>query len=124
MVVDDQIDIRLLLCEFLSLEGYASIQAVNGNQAIELAHSEKPALILMDIMMPERDGLSAIQEIRARDNLVGIIVLTAFSTEGHAIRALQAGADDYMHKPFDPLELSAKVSAVLERCFLRRENKR
>lgn len=124
LVVDDREDTRLLLREFLHIEGYRVIEASNADDAVELALAEKPSVILMDIMMPGRDGLSAIQDIRASDALVGIIVLTAFSTEQYAIRALQVGADDYMHKPFEMPELRARVGAVLDRCRLRQENRR
>lgn len=124
LIVDDKEEIRLLLREFLRIEGYHTIEASNGDRAVELARADKPALILMDIMMPGRDGLSAIQDIRATDPLVGIIVLTAFSTEQHAIRALRVGADDYMHKPFEPIELRTKVMSVLGKCSLRKENQR
>jgi adenylate cyclase len=124
LVVDDREDTRLLLREFLHLEGYSIVEASDADGAVELALTEKPSVILMDIMMPGRDGLSAIQEIRGSDALVGIIVLTAFSTEQYAIRALQVGADDYMHKPFEMPELRARVEAVLDRCRLRQENRR
>jgi adenylate cyclase len=124
LVVDDREDTRLLLREFLRIDGYESIEAADADQAVALAFSEKPSVILMDIMMPGRDGLSAIQEIRASDSLVGIVVLTAFSTEQYAIRALQVGADDYMHKPFEIPELRAKVKMVLDRQALRKENQR
>lgn len=124
LVVDDRPDIRLLLAEFLSIEGYTVIQASDADQAVRLAQDENPVLIIMDIMMPGRDGLSAVQEIRSRDTEVGIIMLTASSTEMHAIRALQAGADDYMHKPFEPTELNARVRSAIERSELRKENQR
>ncbi len=124
LIVDDKEDIRFLVREFLRLQGYQTIEAGNGDEAIEKAHAEGPALILMDIMMPGRDGLSAIQEIRKTDSLVSIIVLTAFSTEQHAVRALQVGADDYMHKPFDPMQLRTKVNAAIEKHYLRKENRR
>lgn len=124
LIADDHADIRLLLSEFLRIEGFSTVEAANGIQAVTLARQEKPALILMDIMMPGQDGLSAIKDIRTRDSMVGIIVMTAFSTEQHAIRALQVGADDYMHKPFEPMELRAKVRSVIERHNLRKENQR
>ncbi len=123
LIVADRPEIRLLLSEFLRLEGYLPLEALDSEQAIQLTREEKPAVILMDIMMPGRDGLSAIQEIRTWDSSVGIIVLTAFSTEQHAIRALQVGADDYMHKPFEPVELRTKVAMVLEKRNLREENR-
>jgi len=122
LIVDDRPDVRSFLREFMRLEGFETVEAVDGNQAIELAHSEQPAVILMDIMMPGRDGLSAVQEIRAEDDKVGIIVMTAYSTEQRAVRAMQVGADDYMHKPFDMEELQTKTRSVLQKNWLRIEN--
>lgn len=124
LVVDDQPDIRGLLSEVMRAEGYRVLEASSGDQAVSLTRENTPDLILMDIMMPGRDGLSAVEEIRTRSSDIGIIVLTAFSTEQHVIRALQVGADDYMHKPFDPRELRTKVKTALEKCALRRENRR
>jgi DNA-binding response OmpR family regulator len=124
LVVDDKTDIRLLLCEFLHIEKYQTIQAAHADEAVQLAAAEKPALIFMDVMMPGRDGLSAIEEIRRKDPVVGIIVMTAYSTEQRAVRSLQVGADDYMHKPFEPSELRLKANSVLSRYKLRQENQR
>jgi class 3 adenylate cyclase len=122
LVVDDRADIRLFLSEFMRLEGFAPLEAMDAESAIEIARCERPALILMDIMMPGRDGLSAVQEIRAENTEVGIIVITAFGTEQRAVRAMQVGADDYMHKPFDMEELQVKTRAVLQKNWLRVEN--
>jgi len=122
LIVDDRSDIRSFLSEFMHLEGFETIEAVDGDQAIELSRQQQPAVILMDIMMPGRDGLSAVQEIRAEDDKVGIIVMTAYGTEQRAVRAMQVGADDYMHKPFDMEELQTKTRAVLQKNWLRIEN--
>lgn len=122
LVVDDRADVRTFLCEFMRLEGFTPLEAASAEEAILIARRERPALILMDIMMPGRDGLSAVQEIRADDDKVGIIVMTAFSTEQRAVRAMQVGADDYMHKPFDMEELQVKTRAVLQKNWLRVEN--
>jgi adenylate cyclase len=124
LVVDDRADIRLFLREFLHVEGFSTVEAIDADQAVEQARRERPTLIMMDVMMPGRDGLSAIQEIRAQDNIVGIIVMTAHGTEERAVRAMQVGADDYMHKPFDMAELQTKLHAVLDKSRLRIENRR
>jgi len=124
LVVDDRADIRLFLREFLQVEGFSTVEANDADQAVEQARRAHPALIMMDVMMPGRDGLSAIQEIRAHDSIVGIIVMTAHGTEERAVRAMQVGADDYMHKPFDVAELQTKVRAVLDKSHLRTENRR
>ncbi len=122
LVVDDRADVRTFLCEFMRIEGFTPLEAASADEAILIARQERPALILMDIMMPGRDGLSAVQEIRADDDKVGIIVMTAFSTEQRAVRAMQVGADDYMHKPFDMEQLQVKTRAVLQKNWLRVEN--
>ena len=122
LIVDDRSDIRSFLREFMNLEGFETVEAADGDQAIGLSRQEQPAVILMDIMMPGRDGLSAVQEIRAEDDKVGIIVMTAYGTEQRAVRAMQMGADDYMHNPFDMEELQTKTRAVLQKNWLRIEN--
>jgi DNA-binding response OmpR family regulator len=113
---------RTFLKEFMHLEGFETVEAADGDEAIQMSRQEQPAVILMDIMMPGRDGLSAVQEIRAEDDKVGIIVMTAYGTEQRAVRAMQMGADDYMHKPFDMQELQTKTRAVLQKNWLRIEN--
>jgi class 3 adenylate cyclase len=122
LIVDDRADIRVFLSEFMRIEGFSPLEASGAEEAIQSARRERPALILMDIMMPGRDGLSAVQEIRAEDDKVGIIVMTAFSTEQRAVRAMQVGADDYIRKPFDMQELQVKTRAVLQKNWLRVEN--
>ena len=124
LIVDDRTDIRLFLRDFLYAEGFSTLEAADADQAVQSAHAHRPSLILMDVMMPGRDGLSAVQEIRAQDDTVGIIVMTAYGTEERAVRAMQAGADDYMRKPFDLAELHAKTRTVLEKNRLRIENRR
>jgi adenylate cyclase len=124
LIVDDRADIRLFLRDFLYAEGFSTLEAADADQATRTARAQRPALILMDIMMPGRDGLSAVQEIRTEDDIVGIIVMTAYGTEERAVRAMQVGADDYMRKPFDLAELHAKTRTVLEKYQLRVENRR
>ena len=74
----------------MRLEGFETVEAVDGDHAVELSRRERPAVILMDIMMPGRDGLSAVQEIRAEDDKVGIIVMTAYGTIENAVKARDA----------------------------------
>src|SRR3990170_3073087 len=124
LIADDLIDIRRLLRAGAEVEGYQPLEAGNGIQAVELALSEKPEVIIMDIMMPGKDGLTAIREIRDVDPTVGIVVLTAYGTEQRAVQAMRVGADDYMHKPFDATELRVKLAAVLQKQKLRIENRR
>lgn len=122
LIVDDLVDIRRLLRAWAEMEGYMPLEASNGNQAVDLALSEKPEVIIMDIMMPGKDGLTAIKEIREVDPITGIVVLTAYGTEQRAVQAMRVGADDYMHKPFDATELRVKLASVLEKQKLRIEN--
>ncbi|MGH8630235.1 MAG: response regulator, partial [Burkholderiales bacterium] len=122
LIVDDLVDIRRLLRAWAEVEGYQPLEASNGNQAVELALSEKPEVIIMDIMMPGKDGLTAIKEIRQSDPITGIVVLTAYGTEQRAVQAMRVGADDYMHKPFDAAELRVKLASVLQKQQLRIEN--
>ena len=122
LIADDLIDIRRLLRAWAEVEGYQPLEAGNGIQAVELALREKPEVIIMDIMMPGKDGLTAIKEIREVDATVGIVVLTAYGTEQRAVQAMRVGADDYMHKPFDASELRVKLASVLQKQKLRIEN--
>ena len=124
LIVDDLLDIRRLLRAWAEMEGYVPLEAANGNQAVELALREKPEVIIMDIMMPGKDGLTAITEIRQSDPIAGIVVLTAYGTEQRAVQAMRVGADDYMHKPFDATELRVKLAAVLQKQKLRIENRK
>jgi len=124
LIVDDLIDIRRLLRAWAEMEGYTPLEASNGNQAVDIALSEKPEVIIMDIMMPGKDGLTAIKEIREVDPITGIVVLTAYGTEQRAVQAMRVGADDYMHKPFDASELRVKLASVLQKQKLRIENTR
>lgn len=124
LIVDDLVDIRRLLRAWAEVEGYTPLEAGNGNEAVEIALREKPEVIIMDIMMPGKDGLTAIKEIREQNSITGIVVLTAYGTEGRAVQAMRVGADDYMHKPFDATELRVKLAAVLQKQQLRIENRR
>jgi class 3 adenylate cyclase len=123
LIVDDLVDIRRLLRAWAEVEGYTALEAGNGNDAVDLALREKPEVIIMDIMMPGKDGLTAIKEIRETDPTTGIVVLTAYGTEQRAVQAMRVGADDYMHKPFDATELRVKLAAVLQKQQLRIENR-
>src|SRR3990172_9145703 len=124
LIVDDLVDIRRLLRAWAELEGYTPLEASDGIRAVELALGEKPEVIIMDIMMPGKDGLTAIKEIRASDPIAGIVVLTAYGTEQRAVQAMRVGADDYMHKPFDATELRVKLASVLQKQQLRIENQK
>jgi DNA-binding response OmpR family regulator len=114
LVVDDEKNIVQLARLYLTNEGYRVESASDGKQALERAKALRPDLIVLDIMMPEVDGLTVCREIRKTSN-VPVIILTARGEDIDRIIGLEIGADDYMAKPFNPRELVARVKAVLRR---------
>lgn len=114
LVVDDEPDIRDLLRLLLDGQGYAVTQAGNGRDAVELARQCSFDLIILDIMMPEMDGVSACQALR-RFSTAPVLFLTAKTQLGDKVEAYASGGDDYLPKPFAPRELMAKVEALLRR---------
>lgn len=114
LICDDDKDIRRALKIYLSGEGYKTLEAENGRQCLELMERERADLILMDVMMPDLDGLAATMRLR-EENSVPVILLTAKSEDTDKILGLTVGADDYITKPFNPLELLARVKAQLRR---------
>ncbi len=114
LVVDDEKNIVQLARLYLGNEGFRVEEAYDGKQALEKARALSPDLIVLDIMMPEMDGLSVCKELRKTSN-VPVIVLTARDDDVDKIVGLEIGADDYLTKPFNPRELVARVKAVLRR---------
>jgi DNA-binding response OmpR family regulator len=114
LVVDDEKNIVQLARLYLGNEGFNVDEAYDGKQALEKARSTNPDLIVLDIMMPEMDGLSVCKELRKTSN-VPVIILTARNDDVDKIVGLEVGADDYVTKPFNPRELVARVKAVLRR---------
>jgi two-component system response regulator ResD len=114
LVVDDEKNIVQLARLYLNNEGYRVEAANDGKQALEKAKTVRPDLIVLDIMMPEMDGLTVCKELRKTSN-VPVIILTARGDDIDRIIGLEIGADDYMAKPFNPRELVARVKAVLRR---------
>ena len=114
LVVDDDPKVCETLDRYLAHAGYATASALDGRRALEAVRTFAPDLIVLDIMLPELDGLQICREIRAASN-VPIIFLTARSTERDKLAGLAEGADDYLTKPFSPRELVARVQAVLRR---------
>lgn len=114
LICDDDRDIVAALKIYLSSEDYNLFTAYTGREAIEIARRENIQLILMDIMMPELDGIAATAKLRAESN-VPIILLTAKSETSDKILGLNIGADDYITKPFDPMEVLARVRSQLRR---------
>ncbi|WP_130862210.1 response regulator transcription factor [Bacilliculturomica massiliensis] len=114
LVVDDDPEIVKAIAIVLEKEGYRVLRAYNGLEALELAAERSVQLIIMDVMMPKLDGLSAVMKIRERRN-IPIIVLSAKSEDTDKILGLSMGADDYVTKPFNPQELAARVRSQLRR---------
>jgi two-component system, OmpR family, alkaline phosphatase synthesis response regulator PhoP len=114
LVVDDEPKIVELLRDYLERAGFRVFIACNGKTALALAHSEKPDLIILDLGLPEMDGLDVTRTLRKGSN-VPIIMLTARSDETDKLIGLELGADDYITKPFSPRELVARVRVVFRR---------
>ena len=114
LICDDDKDIVSALDIYLTSEGYKTLRAYNGKEALLAVEQNEVHLILMDIMMPELDGIRATAKLREGSN-IPIILLTAKSEDADKILGLNIGADDYVTKPFNPLELMARVKAQLRR---------
>jgi len=121
LVCDDEELIRWSLATHLSSEGYTVVQASDGEQALEVAAEQSPSLILLDLKMPRKGGLSVLRELRASGSEVPVIVLTAHGGVDSAIEATQLGATAYLSKPFDVREVALAVSKALEEDRVRRE---
>ncbi|GFR38210.1 transcriptional regulatory protein WalR [Insulibacter thermoxylanivorax] len=121
LVVDDEKPIADILKFNLEKEGYEVICAFDGDTAVQLAYSEEPDLILLDLMLPVKDGMDVCREVRMQSN-IPIIMLTAKDTELDKVLGLELGADDYVTKPFSTRELLARVKAHLRRLNKVRES--
>lgn len=120
LICDDQPIIHETLGVYFDSEGFTHASAFNGVQAVQMAESEAPDLILMDIMMPDKTGIEACKEIRQTSS-VPIIMLTAKGEEIDRVLGLEFGADDYIVKPFSSRELIARIKAVLRRTSVAQE---
>ncbi len=114
LVVDDDVKIVRLVRTYLERAGYRVIEATDGRSALEAIADEAPALVILDIMLPEIDGLAVLRAVRRTDR-VPVIVLSARGLTDDRITGLGAGADDYLPKPFSPAELVLRVQRILER---------
>ncbi|MCC8160168.1 MAG: response regulator transcription factor [Oscillospiraceae bacterium] len=114
LIADDDAHIAELIKVYFEKDGFTTVTANNGKKAVELFKSEAPAIVILDVMMPEMDGWQACREIRRVSN-IPIIMLTAKGETFDKVLGFELGADDYMVKPFEPKELIARVKAVLRR---------
>ncbi len=114
LIVDDEFNIRGLIRKYAIFEGYQVTEAANGMEAIEMCRAGQFDLIVMDVMMPELDGFSAVREIRKTSD-VPVIMLSARGEEYDRLRGFELGVDDYVVKPFSPRELMMRIAAILKR---------
>lgn len=115
MVVDDEPSIVTLLAFNLTKAGYKVVTATDGQTALTVADREQPDLIVLDLMLPGKDGLDVCRELRNQQIMTPILMLTAKDEEFDKVLGLELGADDYMTKPFSPREVVARVKAILRR---------
>jgi two-component system phosphate regulon response regulator PhoB len=117
LVVDDETDIVALVAYHLAKAGYRVSTAVTGADALALARQERPALLVLDLMLPDLSGLEVLEQLRDDETTrgVAVLMLTARKEEQDRIRGLSLGADDYLTKPFSPQELVLRVGAILRR---------
>jgi len=115
LLVDDETAITVNLAPFLERSGFAVRVADDGIQALELASQFHPDLIILDVLMPRMDGRQVLRRLRGSGDWTPVILLTEVGEAGERAMALEEGADDYINKPFDPLELVARIRSVLRR---------
>ncbi|MBF6331123.1 response regulator transcription factor [Nocardia transvalensis] len=115
LVVEDDPNVRSTLEQLLRFEGYRVQLAIDGREALDLLEHQRPDLAVVDVMMPRLDGLSLCRALRRRGDRLPILVLTARHQVGDRVAGLDAGADDYLPKPFDTEELLARLRALLRR---------
>ena len=121
LMVDDEARIRDIVTQYLKFEGYTCDEAANGKQAVEMAEKTVYDLIIMDVMMPFMDGITALRVLR-QSSAVPVILLTAKGEEYDKVFGFELGADDYVVKPFSPKDLMARVKAILKRTQRGEEN--
>ncbi|MHC1782498.1 MAG: response regulator transcription factor [Anaerolineaceae bacterium] len=114
LIVDDEVKIVQLVRDYLEQAGFTVLAAADGRQALAMQQAEKPDMIILDLGLPEMDGLDVIRDLRKRAN-TPVIMLTARADESDKLVGLELGADDYLTKPFSPKELVARVRAVFRR---------
>ncbi|SFJ71841.1 response regulator transcription factor [Thermoflavimicrobium dichotomicum] len=114
LVVEDDVNIRKIICFYLKKEGFRILEAATGKEAISILRSQRIDLIVLDIMLPEMDGWELCRNLREYSD-TPVLMVTAKGETADKLKGFQIGADDYIVKPFDPLELVARVKALLRR---------
>jgi DNA-binding response OmpR family regulator len=115
LIVEDNETLALGLCANLAFEGYDALVAHDATAGLRLVREHRPDLIILDLMLPDRDGYRVLRELREAGDATPILVLTALGSEADKVRAFRFGADDYVTKPFGIMELLARVDALLRR---------
>lgn len=121
LVVEDDRDLRRFLCKAFREEGYGVVEAGSGDRALDRALDGAYSCVVLDVMLPGRDGFSVVEELRKRGVLTPVLLLTAKEELASRVRGLQGGADDYLTKPFDLPELLARVHALIRRAEFRHQ---
>jgi DNA-binding response OmpR family regulator len=115
LIVDDEVDLLAELEPLMARAGFQVLTAMDGQVALEVIEKDSPDLVILDVLMPRLDGREVVRKLRQKENWIPIILLTKVGTPSERAMSLQEGADDYLNKPFDPMELIARVQAVLRR---------
>lgn len=123
LLVDDEPDTLQLIRKILQADGFEIFSAVNGVEALALAAREELDLILLDVVMPQMDGLAVLKELRKRNRETGVIMVSALSSEQLVVQAMLEGADDFVSKPFTLKTIRVRIRQALEKSRLRRENR-
>lgn len=113
LIVDDAEFLRVRIAKMLTTDGYQVAEAENGARAVDLYQTVKPDIVLMDITMPEKDGLTALKEIRAMDARARVVMLTALGQESVVLEAIKAGAKDFIVKPFERERVMSAINKLL-----------
>ncbi len=116
-VIDDDDSVRTALIMNLQVEGFKTVFAADGEEGLRIVREQKPDLVVLDVMMPKKDGLQTCRDLRNGGNSVPLILLTARSAEVDRVLGLELGADDYLAKPFSMPELMARIKALLRRTY-------
>src|SRR5437016_4111169 len=114
LVADDDSSIRSLLRQLLSDEGYSVAEAATGVEVVDKVKEASPDLVIMDVRMPELDGIEALSRVKASSPKTAVLIMTAFGSSNAAIRAMELGAYDYVTKPFELDKISHSVKRVLD----------
>ncbi len=124
LIVDDDPDILTIVSSFLQIEGFETVQAQDITSAQKMFLTEAPDLIILDIMLPDKSGLEWLKELKKTYSTLPVILLTAKSSVSDKVLGFELGADDYLAKPFEPLELVARCKALLRKTELFQKPKR